>query len=122
MEAGTACIEYERWAAEMARLTAAIGNESCPIGLTKVIELDMVSGSCFERATRERTDADNWIPGHGNRPLNLDEIEEEVESCESCTRLVHAIRARKHARQRFGVAKRLVRLAGKQLRAAEGGE
>ena len=125
MTAEQACAEYERWAAEVARLTQAIAETRCPreptLDALTGLQNDDGSDSCFSKAKIETTDADNWIPGHANRPLNLDEIEEEVEDCESCTRLVGFIRERKHARQRFGVAKRQVRVVGKRMFATEGG-
>ena len=118
MSAEEACAEYERWAAEVSRLTGAISETRCPEEPTldgDGLANDDGGKSCFTKAKSETTDADNFLPGHGDRRLNLDEIEEEVEGCESCSGLVGLIRERKHARQRFGVAKRRVRMVGKAV-------
>ena len=119
MSAEEACAEYERWAMEVALLTCGISETRCP----KEPTLDEETGlqnddggkSCFTKARTEISDADNFLPGHGDRPLNLDEIEDEVEGCESCSGLVGLIRERKLARQRFGVAKRGIRMIGKRV-------
>lgn len=73
--------------------------------------------SCFTAASKEKTDADAWLPGYSHlRPPNLDEIEGEVMDCPACSRLCQLIRERKHARQRWGVAKRAVRHVARKAR------
>jgi hypothetical protein len=112
MEPWRACREYERWASEVRRLTEAIGAVVCPREVPDE-DLDFI-GSHFSEACDIRTDTDNWRPDYaGPRRLNLDEIEDEVADCPECSRLCALIRERKHARQRFGVAKRRVRSVGK---------
>ena len=120
MKAEQACAEYERWAAECTRLTNAIAVEECP----EQEEGDESNGwcghpSCFSRAATEQIqEATEEEP---SMRRNLSQIEREVAHCESCANLVALIRERKHARQRFGVAKRQVRVVGKRMFATEGG-
>ena len=113
MNARDACIEYERWAAEVRRLTDAIGEGECPFQASPEAETHYRGcPSCFREAADEIIPSREPDDGPNRRSLNMIEI--KVASCESCTRLVGFIRARKHARQRYGVAKRAVRLAGKR--------
>ena len=105
--AAGACVEYERWASEVRRLTDAICECDCPHENAVTFEL-----SCFS-AEKEEYVVESSIGEE--RPPTLDEIGERVKDCESCTHLVALIRDRMHARQRWGVAKRKVRHAGKCL-------
>ena len=107
-----ACAEYERWAAEIRRLTDAICECECPKEWDGVDTYDEESNSsCFASAKAEYV-VESSIGE--TRPLFLHEIEERVKDCEACTQLVTLIRDRKLARQRWGVAKRKVRVAGKR--------
>ena len=114
--AAWACGEYERWAAEVQRLSREIGDCRCP--KEEITDEEVWSGaiidlqSCFSRAKSEETDADSWR-GISSRPPTLDEIEEEVWDCPACMRLVSLIRERKAARQKLGGAKRRIRYYGK---------
>ena len=124
------CADYERWAAEVARLTKTISETYCPNEPQPDGEgVWHGSGgeSCFTKAKTELCGADvgEDRPGMSNRGLTLDELEEEVADCESCTRLVRLIQERKEARKTYGVAKRRVRAIGKRIIAGmivEGGK
>lgn len=106
-----ACADYEFWAAGIVRLTRAIADEVCPDKSVMAIR-----ESCFTEARQQLCGADFGDRGDPNRPATLAEIEETVKDCESCVRLIGFIRERKHARQRFGVAKRQIRVVGKRHR------
>jgi hypothetical protein len=105
-DALTACLAYDHWAREVARLTAEIAENVCPR------EDDDDAGwwpSCFKCAIEDRA---NWWPGdveNEPRPPTLETVAKLVEDCPSCSRLCALIAERKHARQRFGVAKRRIR-------------
>lgn len=124
MTAEKACADYERWSAEIKRLTAEIANTRCPVEETTAeaveqgtpVWVDPVP-SCFRRAAQ--TMIPPMYPDDGERPIRLAEIAPLVADCPDCTRLVELIAARKQARQRLGIAKRAIRAAGKrQLREA----
>jgi len=110
--------EYEWWASEVARLTNAIKGEVCPEESPPEAETHWFGvGSCFSDAAQEEivtAPADIYGPEE-RRKLSLEEIEAEVKDCPSCTRLCELIRARRHARKRYGVAKRGVRHVGKLI-------
>ena len=109
-----ACASYQHWASEVRRLTDAITDCECPLDTIATFESEEDARcSCFTEAKTEFVPAGSQ-PDDGDRPKTLDEIGEEVKDCESCTQLVTLIRERKHARQRWGVAKRKVRAAGKR--------
>lgn len=117
-----ACADYEGWAAEVRRLTEEIGNLVCPrqapghenLGVPAFMA---ASGeSCFEAAKKDLV---NWreglCPEDPRRPPLLADLAKVVADCPECSRLCELIAARKHARQRFGVAKRAVRHVGKRV-------
>lgn len=111
-----ACREYEHWASEIPRLTDAIGAVRCP----NETWVDDEHGSwlsegesCFHAASQVTLPAGS-LPDDGDRPIRLDEIANRVADCPACSELVDLIRARRHARKRWGVAKRRVRAAGKR--------
>lgn len=109
-----ACREYEHWAAEVRRLTDAIVASTCPKEAPEHVDedgwdVDEVA-SCFEKAKREPVE----IGRYQSRPPFLSEIAERVAGCPRCSELVDLIRARRHARKQWGVAKRKVRAAGKR--------
>lgn len=98
-DALTACLEYDRWASEVARLTEEIREATCPKGTGGY--------SCFQVA---RTDPANPVGP------SLATLAMLVADCPSCSRLCELIAARKHARQRFGVAKRRIRSVARVAR------
>lgn len=109
-----ACGEYETWAAAVRRLTEEIAAIQCPN--ESEVEQDTHwpgSPSCFSIAREQRRPESYHGDGNPPRPLRLNEIEPLVADCPECSRLVKLIRARKVARQRYGVAKRKVRAVGK---------
>ena len=108
-----ACEEYERWAAEVTRLTSEIGYETCP--KERETPFGPVGDSCFAEAKKELCGGDFGDRNDPMRLISLQEIEKTVAACPSCTRLVGFIRARKEARQQYGIAKRRVRSVGKRL-------
>ena len=121
VEAATVCAEYERWAAEITRLTAAIAEEFCPKENVREDEWENVirSGtSCFTNAKADLCQGDFGEAEYPNQPITLAQIEETVTDCPSCTRLVGFIRARKEAKKQYGIAKRRVRHVGKKVAAA----
>jgi hypothetical protein len=116
--AADACRDYEHWASEITRLTAEIVAVECPEEREPDIDeagaLVEAVDSCFRRA---REDSANWTPGGPEdppHPPTLATIAKAVASCPECSRLCVLIAERKHARQRFGVAKRAVRSVGKR--------
>ena len=118
--AANACAEYERWASEVTRLTTAIGAEECPMEVRlDTGERGDPPGSCFAEAASEEIEP--FTEEAPSKKRTLDQIEIEVQGCESCLRLVGLIRTRRHARQRYGVAKRAVRVVGKAI-LNQGGE
>lgn len=109
-----ACVEYERWASEVGRLTRELGAISCPNEGPQEDDGFAWRKSCFQEA---RDDRANWKPeGAENppHPPSLAEIAKLVADCPECSKLCRLIAERKHARQRFGVAKRLVRAVGRR--------
>ena len=107
----SACAEYEHWASEIRRLTDEIAETVCPKEWDGVDSYDEEPrDSCFAEA--KSVEVVESSIGETRPPL-LHEIEERVNDCVECTQLVALIRERKHARQRWGVAKRKVRHAGK---------
>lgn len=117
-----ACGEYETWAVAIPRLRTKIGDCRCPHEVRWRGEDEPPPEevpSCFARAASE----DIPVPYSPYeeppqfRRRSLDEIAAKVADCPGCTELVRLIRARKHARQRFGVAKREVRRIGKLIAA-----
>ena len=119
--AGHACARYEHWASEVARLTAEIGAVECPHEVTGGDENDgfYFEPSCFHAASTEEFKRPE-VTMFEDAPIvtrrTLNDIGEAVSDCPACSRLVVLIRERKHARQRYGVAKRRVRHVGKALR------
>lgn len=116
--AEVACLNYDHWASEVARLTKEISGEVCP----KEAEADaagIYGNSCF-KAQREPDLVWENHPEMGavdrERWVSLSEVEERVADCPSCSRLCKLIRARRYARKRWGVAKRQIRHAAKNLR------
>ena len=114
-----ACREYEHWASEVGRLTGEIRECGCPLETPPQWPSAPATDSCFSKASEK--ECPGRQPDDGPQRLNLDGIQKEVESCESCVHLCNLIRQRKHARQRYGVAKRRVRSVGKKLLASAGG-
>lgn len=116
----SACVEYEHWASEVARLTLEIGACECPNESVAEDETHWSgSQSCFTEAKEDRA---NWTPGgpeHSPGPPTLATLAKIVANCPACSRLCELIAARKHARQRFGVAKRRIRAVGRRARAPE---
>lgn len=109
-----ACRDYEHWAGEVKRLTQEIGKVVCPEQEVRYLVEDpdwpIVNGEShfeIERTVLKPRYMD------APDPRTLDEVAEAVKDCPECSRLCVLIRERKHARQRFGVAKRAVRRAGK---------
>lgn len=99
--------DYAHWAGEVRRLTEEIARTVCPHESPSELETHAPpTPSCF-RAASEQPDR------QGRR--TLDQIAGEVADCRACSDLVLLIRARRQARQRFGVAKRAVRSVGKKL-------
>jgi hypothetical protein len=111
-----ACQEYERWASEVRRLTEAIKGIVCPIEGVPAEDGLGTHLSHFAAACDVRVDMDGpWDEAPAARRLTLEEIEPRVADCPKCSELVDLIRARRHARKQFGVAKRRVRQVGKAL-------
>lgn len=117
MNAVEACCEYETWAAAVQRLTQQIRECGCSkadAAWAEALAKDEFPAdgprSCFSVA--KETAVPRRQPDDDTRP-KLNEIGPMVADCPECSRLVTLIRARKHARQRFGVAKRAIRAAGK---------
>lgn len=116
-----ACSEYERWASEVKRLTDAICENVCPMESPAEPETHWKGApSCFREAA-DLPVVENHLGEE--RRANLDDIAERVKSCPECSALVGLIRDRRHARKRWGAAKRAVRYAGKvALAEPESGE
>jgi hypothetical protein len=109
-DAMRACQEYHFWACETARLTEEIGKVVCPNEAETELDTHFAgSPSCFHEAARETI----WHAPDDPRRRTLREVREMVKDCTECVRLCDLIRDRRHARQRFGVAKRRVRSVGK---------
>ena len=107
------CVDYERWASEVSRLTDEIATTVCPHESLPEEETHWNGSlSCFQDA-RENLKPVIRRPDDGPRPPYLSEIAAAVKDCPSCSRLCAAIRERREARQRLGVAKRRVRVVGK---------
>jgi len=116
-----ACVEYEHCAAEVTRLTSAIGQVECPREThDDVVDGKFVPGtpSCFQRVRTEMRPT-GPLPDDGPRPVNLAEIGTLVADCPECSRLVNLIGERRGMRQRFGKAKRAIRHLGKKGPSAE---
>lgn len=110
--AAAACAEYDHWASEIVRLTAEIGTCDCPPGAAWSDEGPGTGeDSCFRKASLEEFPGE--LPDEGARRRDLAAIARAVADCATCSRLCLLIAARKHARQRFGVAKRKVRQIGR---------
>lgn len=113
-----ACRDYDHWAAEIPRLSAAIGAIKCPRQLTDEWgSVDDEAVSCFQRAAREEFPGNQ--PDDGPTRRNLDAIAKVVANCPECSRLCVLIRERKYARQRLGVAKRTIRAIGRRALTSE---
>lgn len=123
-----ACLQYDHWKREIDRLTKEIKGCVCPREEPpKPFEPDpdwrqepSHYSDAKERleAEREALRPDGPYP---SEKVYLEDIEAEVSDCPACSRLCRLIRDRKHARQRWGVAKRAVRHAARKARKAEGG-
>lgn len=109
-----ACVAYDHWAREVARLTEAIGLVQCPNapdgeysegddGATFVHRV-----SCFERERHRMIVA---YDGEPIRRVWLAEVADAVRDCPGCSRLCALIAERKEARKKWGVAKRAIRRA-----------
>lgn len=123
-----AVAEYERWHAEVERLSFEIGASLCPHENPNASEEDgwYNPGSCFRNAADEELPdipADAFGPAVP-RKRSLAEIAEypDVKKCPSCSRLCVLIVERKAARQQRGIAKRRVRHVGKLVLAPIQGE
>lgn len=112
-----ACAEYEHWASEVGRLTNDIRDCICPKENVEdpTGEFGSPFGtepSCFQRAKNDPANVTGSVESGPAQP-NLFAIAKLVAGCPSCSKLCDLISARRHARNRFGIAKRKVRHAGK---------
>ena len=107
-----ACLDYEHWASEIARLSDAIAATRCPNESEPEAETNWPgSPSCFHGASQGSIGGDGCDYA---RRFTLEEIAERVADCAECSRLVVLIRGRRHARKMLGAAKRKVRRIGRR--------
>lgn len=112
-----ASVEY--WSAEVARLTAAIGETVCPGESPPEAETHWSgSPSHFSEVSSEEIGGGQPDDGPVRRNLASVAADPRVLGCPECSALCSLIADRRHAKGRLAVARRLVRSAGKAALAA----
>lgn len=115
-----ACLKYDGWKREIERLTEEIATCFCPeqeVHFDEVTEVEYATGASHFASSKKRLEAErDRRHDASTETVDLEDIEAEVADCPACSRLCRLIRERKHARQRWGVAKRAVRHVARKAR------
>lgn len=122
VQAVRACRDFEGWTREVEELTAEIAECWCPNEPGPHRDPEWIDGevppmdapqSCFQRE-RSVVVSTGAVYSEPRGPRTIDEVRAAVSDCPACSRLCDLIAERKRARMRVGVAKRLIRHAGKR--------